>query len=77
MSEPLPSAPIASLIETVVDDYGDELVAMRRDLHAHPELSWREVRTTALVGDRVRPRGGGSPSCRASGLIAELGDAGP
>jgi amidohydrolase len=77
MSEPLPSAPIASLIETVVDDHGDELVAMRRDLHAHPELSWREVRTTALVADRVRAAGWRVTELPRSGLIAELGDAGP
>jgi amidohydrolase len=77
MSEPLPSAPVASLIETVVDDHGDELVAMRRDLHAHPELSWREVRTTALVADRVRAAGWRVTELPRSGLIAELGDAGP
>ena len=77
MSEPLPSAPIASLIETVVNDHGDELVAMRRDLHAHPELSWREVRTTALVGDRVRAAGWRVTELPRSGLIAELGDQGP
>ena len=77
MSEPLPSAPIASLIETVVDDHGDELIAMRRDLHAHPELSWREVRTTALVADRVRAAGWRVTELARSGLIAELGDAGP
>ena len=77
MSEPLPSTPIASLIETVVDDHDDELVAMRRDLHAHPELSWREVRTTALVADRVRAAGWRVTELPRSGLIAELGDAGP
>jgi amidohydrolase len=77
MSEPLPSAPVASLIETVVDDHGDELVAMRRDLHAHPELSWREVRTTALVADRVRAAGWRVTELPRSGLIAELGDSGP
>ena len=77
MSEPLPSAPVASLIETVVDDHGDELVAMRRDLHAHPELSWREVRTTALVADRVRAAGWRVTELPRSGLSAELGDAGP
>jgi metal-dependent amidase/aminoacylase/carboxypeptidase family protein len=27
----------------------DELVALRRDLHRHPELSWRETRTAAKV----------------------------
>ncbi len=35
----------------------DELVALRRDLHAHPELSCQEVRTTAAVADRLRQSG--------------------
>ena len=48
MSEAAPT-PIGTLIDAVVDEHDDELVALRRDLHAHPELSWRELRTTALV----------------------------
>ncbi len=34
-----------------------EMVAVRRDIHAHPELSWAETRTSALVGRRLRQRG--------------------
>ncbi len=34
-----------------------ELVATRRDLHAHPELSFQEHRTAALVADRLRALG--------------------
>ena len=40
-----------------VKGYADELVAVRRDLHAHPELSWAEVRTTALLRDRLAAAG--------------------
>jgi amidohydrolase len=40
-----------------VDAYAAELVALRRDLHAHPELSWQEVRTTTRVADRLRQAG--------------------
>ena len=45
-----------------VAPYVDELVAFRRDLHAHPELSWAEVRTTRLrpratAGSRAGPAG--------------------
>ena len=29
--------------------YADELVAIRRDMHAHPELGMQEVRTSDLV----------------------------
>ncbi len=76
MSEPLPT-PIASLIESVVDECDDELVGLRRDLHAHPELSWREIRTTALVAARVRAAGWRVTELPRTGLIAEIGDAGP
>ncbi|TDD13786.1 amidohydrolase, partial [Kribbella turkmenica] len=31
----------------------DEIVAVRRDLHAHPELGWHEVRTTELIRKRL------------------------
>ncbi|MGH8891924.1 MAG: amidohydrolase [Actinomycetes bacterium] len=36
-----------------VKGYEDELVAFRRDLHAHPELSWAEVRTTRVLRERL------------------------
>ena len=35
----------------------DELVATRRDLHAHPELGFEEVRTSGIVADRLRQLG--------------------
>jgi len=38
----------AALITQVVDDNADELVLLRRDLHAHPERSWEEQRTTRV-----------------------------
>ncbi len=34
-----------------------EIVETRRDLHAHPELSFRETRTAALVAERLRAFG--------------------
>ncbi len=34
-----------------------ELIATRRDLHAHPELGFEEFRTAALVADRLRALG--------------------
>ncbi len=34
-----------------------ELIALRRDLHAHPELGYHEERTAALVADRLRAAG--------------------
>ncbi len=35
-----------------------ELVRLRRDIHAHPELGFREFRTAALVADMLREIGG-------------------
>src|SRR6201999_4303683 len=34
-----------------------EMTEWRRDLHAHPELSMQEVRTSALVKDKLRAFG--------------------
>ena len=47
----------ASVIDSVVTANDDELVELRRDLHAHPELSWAETRTTDLVAARGREGG--------------------
>jgi len=44
-------------LATRVKAHHDELVALRRDLHAHPELSWEEVRTTRLVQERLLAAG--------------------
>jgi len=34
-----------------------ELIAIRRDLHAHPEVAWQERRSTALVVQRLTAAG--------------------
>lgn len=44
---------IERLTKTVVDD----LVVLRRDLHAHPELGGAEIRTTRLLVDRLGAAG--------------------
>ncbi len=60
-------------IEPLVSAKSDELIALRRHLHAHPELSHHEVETTRLLAQRltalgfevrVRPEG--------VGLLADL-----
>ena len=47
----------ATVIADVVDKYDNDLVDLRRDLHAHPELSWSELRT-AEVGRRAVEQAG-------------------
>ena len=38
-------------------DYRDELLAIRRDIHAHPELAFAEQRTSDLVAAKLAEYG--------------------
>ncbi|WP_223394360.1 amidohydrolase [Nocardioides rotundus] len=62
------------VIDGVVEKYGDELVDLRRDLHAHPELSFAEERTTDLVESWVREAGFRVSRPTRTGLVAEIGE---
>jgi amidohydrolase len=46
-----------SLVVGVPDDVVADVVAVRRDLHRHPELGFEETRTAALVAERLRALG--------------------
>ncbi len=37
-----------------IASYAEDLTAIRRDLHEHPELGFQEVRTAAIVAERLR-----------------------
>src|SRR3954447_18568246 len=63
-----------AIVETVVDKREDDLVDLRRDLHAHPELSWEERRTTDLVSHHLDEMGWQVMRTGESGLVADLGD---
>lgn len=58
-----------------VKAYADELVAFRRDLHAHPELSWAEVRTTRVLRERL-VAAGLSPRVLpgGTGVVCDVGE---
>ena len=64
-------------IEHIVEKYAGELVELRRDLHAHPELSWAEERTTRIVATRLAEAGARVTRLDGTGLVAEVGDGGP
>jgi amidohydrolase len=57
-----------------VDKVRDEVLAVRRDLRAHPELGWHEVRTTELLRRRLTAAGL-SPRVlpTGTGLICDIG----
>ena len=35
----------------------DDIIALRRDFHAHPELGYEEVRTAGIIAERLRALG--------------------
>jgi amidohydrolase len=37
----------------IIEGYADELTAIRRDLHAHPEIGFEEVRTSGIVAEKL------------------------
>src|SRR5579859_3134476 len=44
-------------LKSDIDELVPDMVAMRRDLHQHPELSFEEVRTSGIVAQRLRTMG--------------------
>jgi len=42
---------------TQADAIKDEIVTLRRDLHAHPELGFQEIRTSGVVAERLAELG--------------------
>ena len=73
----MPTSDASRTIDTVIDKYADDLIELRRDLHAHPELSWAESRTSEVVADRLDAAGVRVSRLDRSGLVAEIGTGGP
>ena len=72
----MPVSEASATIDAVVDKHADDLIELRRDLHAHPELSWNEHRTTDSVAERLAAAGVAVTRIPGTGLIAEVGDGG-
>ena len=66
--------PTPSDLVGAVDAIAPDLVELRRDLHAHPELAWAERRTTEVVASCLDRAGIGHERIGETGLIAEVGD---
>ena len=61
-----------------VDAQADQLIEVRRDLHAHPELSWAEERTTSVVAKRLDQVGLVPTPLPRNGLMVDIvGGPGP
>src|SRR5438128_607394 len=71
------SAAAHDLLDAAVEAHRTELLELRRDLHAHPELSWQEQRTTEIVADRLQRAGLSVTRLPHTGLIADVGEGPP
>jgi amidohydrolase len=61
-------------IDAAVDDLAAELIAFRRDLHAHPELSWKEERTTGRILEALGEAGlDAQVAPTKTGVVCDLG----
>ncbi|GAA4627696.1 amidohydrolase [Cellulomonas oligotrophica] len=71
----VPTGDEAVELAQVVAALRAELVEIRRDLHAHPELARTEERTTRVVADRLRAAGLEPHVLPTSGLWCDIGPA--
>ncbi|MEG3615627.1 amidohydrolase [Isoptericola haloaureus] len=67
------SAAARERLDEVVATLEDELVAVRRDLHAHPETAREEFRTTAVLAERLRAAGLQPRLLEGTGLTCDIG----
>lgn len=56
-AQPAPSSELVKMIEARLPAVMPKVVAWRRDIHQHPELSFEEVRTSALVAKHLQSLG--------------------
>lgn len=59
-------------IKQAIQQYSEELTAIRRKLHSEPELSWEEVNTTNFVCDYLNQLGISYRRTEPTGVIAEI-----
>lgn len=66
--------PDAQSAGRILAELDEELIAFRRDVHAHPELSFEEHRTTRVIADRLRAVGLVPDAVTPTGLICDVGE---
>lgn len=79
MVQQLDDQPRGRPLDGWLSEHGEGLIAIRRNLHAHPELSGEEYATTELVAERLelaglsprRLRSGTGLICDVEGIVAD------
>jgi amidohydrolase len=65
-------------LPALLDEVYEPMVDIRHDLHAHPELAFKEVRTTEVIADRLSSLGFEMRACpTTTGAVARLVGAKP
>ncbi|HLT85570.1 MAG TPA: amidohydrolase [Phototrophicaceae bacterium] len=65
--------PSADRILQLTAELEDELVGIRRQIHANPELGWMEQETTTLLADRLTAAGLSPRRLTSTGLVCDIG----
>jgi amidohydrolase len=65
--------PLLPVLHAIVDELEPELVGLRRDLHAHPELARLETRTTRVVAECLAAAGLSPTLLEGTGVVADIG----
>jgi len=73
----LPTLAGSTILRETLAALEDELIALRRSVHAHPELARRETRTTDLIAARLAAAGIRVRLLTGTGLIADVGPVAP
>ena len=73
VNTPISQNPPTSRVGTALEPLLHELTEIRRDIHSHPELSYREHRTTALLVERLRLAGLDPQVLEGTGAYVDVG----
>lgn len=61
-------------VHDIVTGYESELVALRRDIHAQPEVAWGEYKTTQKIAHRLEAAGIAVRYLEGTGLTCDIGE---
>lgn len=67
---------VSEAVRQTIEVITPDLIELRRDIHAFPELSWHEERTTDLVAAWMDKSGISYERLPGTGLIADIGPSG-
>lgn len=77
MSIPQASADLGRRVDALLAREHEALIRFRRDLHAHPELSWQEERTAQKIEEALQAFGIASARAIGTAVIVDIAGSAP